>query len=119
MALDPSQIIILTIAASAVVIGVCLRLLAQQFDRRRVEYFVHGRGHKLLDIKWAPFGPWAFGERSRVYQIRYLDQEGCEHQAYAKTSLTNGVWFSEDRIIHRPSPGAPPGNNPNTESQAQ
>lgn len=77
--------------------------MADKLDRRRVEYFVNGYGNKLLEIKWAPFGPWAFGEHSRVYKIRYLDKDGCEHQAYAKTSLMSGVFFSEDRIIRQPS----------------
>ncbi|PQO39259.1 hypothetical protein C5Y96_05220 [Blastopirellula marina] len=119
MSLEPGDIIVLVIAAFALVVGICLRLLSGKLDRRRVEYFVNGRGDKLLSIQWAPFGPWALGERSGVYQIRYLDKEGCEHQAYVKTSLINGVWFSEDRIIRRPSPGTLPGNTPNPESQAQ
>lgn len=104
MSLEPHQIIIGSLIACFLLGWLVIRVLAQQLDRKRVEYFVNGYGNKLLEIKWAPFGPWAFGEKSRVYLIRYLDPEGREHQAYAKTSLLNGVFFSEDRIIQTSSP---------------
>ena len=59
-------------------------------------------------VYWAPFGPGWFGEKSdRIYAVRYLDAEGNEHEAHAKTSLWTGVYFTEDEVVRRALAGGP------------
>jgi len=86
------------------VIGVviAIRFAAGGLDRDRVAEYVRSRGGRVLDTRWAPFGPGWFGDRSdRIYLVRYVDAEGNEHEAHCKTSLMTGVYFTEDRIVHR------------------
>jgi hypothetical protein len=84
----------------AIVAVVVIRLLAGGLDHDRVRQYVESRGGRVIDAHWAPFGPGWFGEKSdRIYEVRYLDEEGNEHQAHCKTSMLTGVYFTEDRIV--------------------
>ena len=86
-----------------IVIGVVLYVLnfAGNQDHDRVKEYVGQRGERLLSAEWAPFGPGAVAdENERIYQVRYLDRDGNEHEAYAKTSMWTGVTFTQDRIVH-------------------
>ena len=94
----------------AVVIGlaVVFRLFAGSLDRQRIESYVARDGGRVESVSWAPFGPGWFGEKSdRIYQVRYVDRLGQLHDAHCKTSLTTGVYFTEDRV-RTPFAGAPP-----------
>jgi hypothetical protein len=95
----------------AIVIAVLLRLAAGGMDHDRIKQYVAGRGGKVLDSSWSPFGPGWFGEKSdRIYAVRYLDGDGNEHEAHCKTSMWTGVYFTEDRVVRyaeraEPAPG--------------
>lgn len=81
---------------------VVIRLAAGGFDRDRVTQYIESRGGRILGTRWTPFGPGWFGERSdRIYEVRYVDAEGNERIAHCKTSLTTGVYFTEDRIVRQ------------------
>ena len=81
-------------------IAIVFRLIAGGFDHSRVREYVESRGGQVLEANWAPFGPGWFGEKSdRLYAVRYLDQDGNEHQAHCKTSMWTGVYFTEDQIV--------------------
>jgi len=83
-----------------IIIAIVIRLAAGGLDHDRVRQYVEARGGKVIEANWAPFGPGWFGEKSdRIYAVRYLDQDGNEHQAHCKTSMWTGVYFTEDRIV--------------------
>jgi hypothetical protein len=84
----------------AIIIAIAIRLAAGGWDRDRIRSNIESHGGKLLNTKWDPFGPGWFGEKSdRIYQVRYVDSDGAEHVAHCKTSLTTGVYFTEDRAL--------------------
>jgi hypothetical protein len=90
----------LLLIALFIIIAIGIRLAAGGLDHDRVSQYVESRGGKVIEANWEPFGPGWFGEKSdRIYAVRYLDQEGNEHQAHCKTSLWTGVYFTEDRIV--------------------
>ncbi len=83
-----------------IVLAVAIRLLAGGMDGERVREYIEQRGGRLLSSGWAPFGKGWFGEKSdRIYEVRYLDGDGNEHEASCKTSMFTGVYFTEDRIV--------------------
>jgi hypothetical protein len=84
-----------------VVIGIAIafRLFAGSMDRERIRSYVENRGGKVIEATWAPFGPgWFGGNKERIYQVRYIDHDGNMHEAYARTSMWTGVYFTEDQI---------------------
>lgn len=92
-----------------IVVAVVIRLAAGGLDHDRIREYVEGRGGRVVDANWAPFGPGWFGEKSdRIYRVRYLDRDGHEHEAHCKTSLWTGVYFTEDRIVAEAAPPDPP-----------
>ena len=81
-------------------LAIVIRLFAGEMDGDRVRAYVEERGGRLLASGWAPFGKGWFGEKSdRIYEVRYLDSDGNEHEASCKTSMFTGVYFTEDRIV--------------------
>lgn len=85
---------------AVIIIALFFRLVAGSFDGDRVEEYIKGRGWKLLDKSWDPFGPGWFGEKdSRIYRILYRDKEGSVHEAHVKTSMFSGVYLTQDRVI--------------------
>jgi hypothetical protein len=90
-----------------VVIGIAIafRLFAGSMDRDRLRQYVEARGGKVIEATWAPFGPgWFGGNKERIYQVRYLDRDNNVHEAYARTSMWTGVYFTEDHIIQHAKP---------------
>ena len=103
--MDPAFVVVIFI-----VIAIIIRLLAGSMDGDRVRAYIEERGGRLISSGWAPFGKGWFGEKSdRIYEVRYLDSEGNEHEASCKTSMFTGVYFTEDRIVRhaRPATQAP------------
>ena len=85
-----------------IVLAIVIRLIAGSMDTQRIQDYFSSRGWRLLEKKWAPFGKGWYGEKSdRIYEVRYLDQEGNTHAASLKTSLFTGVYLTEDRIVSR------------------
>lgn len=75
-------------------------LIGNQTDRQRIEKDITSRRGKLLDLKrHHQLTEWIMDERDRMYQIRYLDQWGNEHQARGETSRFAGVSWFEDVVI--------------------
>ena len=88
-----------------VVIAVVFRLIAGGIDRDRIREYVESRGGRVLEVRWAPFGPGWFGEKSdRIYSVRYLDSSGNEHDAHCKTSMWTGVYLTQDGMVHNAAP---------------
>ncbi len=86
-------------------IAILFRVFAGNMDHDRLREYVEQRGGTVTSIDWAPFGPGWFGEKSdRIYEIHYIDRDGNKHQAYAKTSMMTGVYFTEDNITEYASP---------------
>ena len=84
---------------------VVVRVIAGSMDRQRIAEYVETRGGKVIEVNWAPFGPgWLSGNKERIYEIRYCDDEGNIHLAFARTNMWSGVYFTEDRIIRRARP---------------
>jgi hypothetical protein len=83
-----------------ILFAVVTRLAAGGMDRDRIREYVEKSGGEVVESQWAPFGPGWFGEKSdRIYDVRYVDKDGNEHEASCKTSLLTGVYFTEDRIV--------------------
>ncbi len=83
-----------------ILLVIVIRLLAGGMDHDRVRQYIASQDGRVLDVQWAPFGPGWFGEKSdRIYQVRYLDKNGNEHEAHCKTSLLTGVYFTQDQIV--------------------
>lgn len=99
------QIENLTLDAAVFVLPLFLAIVALSWvmtgwlDRRRMQGYVASLGGEVLDVRWSPFGPGWFGEKSdRIYFVRYVDRESAEHEAYCKTGFWTGVYFTQDRI---------------------
>lgn len=105
----------LPIILGFIALAIVIRLLAGGMDGDRVRAYIEQRGGRLLSSGWAPFGKGWFGEKSdRIYEVRYLDGDGNEHEATCKTSLFTGVYFTEDRIV---SYGETPGRETRDDSR--
>src|SRR6516162_3058424 len=90
---------VLLVILVVICIALGFRLLAGSMDRERIRGYVEDRGGKVIETTWAPFGPgWFGGNKERIYQVRYLDRDGNVHEAYARTSMWTGVYFTEDQI---------------------
>lgn len=77
-----------------------IRLIAGVFDYDRVAEDIEAKGGKLISKEWSPFGKGWFGEENdRIYKVRYLDKDDNEHEAYVKTSMFGGVYFTDDQIV--------------------
>ena len=85
--------------------AILFRFIAGSMDHARLRDYVESRGGEIIDSSWAPFGPgWFGGTRERIYLVRYFDRDHNEHEAYAKTNMWSGVYFTEDRIVHYARP---------------
>ena len=97
--MEPGFLFVLIIPV-AILVAILFRVGAGSMDNDRLREYVESRGGRIIASNWAPFGPGWFGEKSdRIYQVRYIDRDGNEHDAYAKTSMWTGVYFTEDRIV--------------------
>ena len=83
------------------IIALLIRLAAGSFDTDRVEEEIKAKGGTLISKEWSPFGKGWLGDQSdRIYKVRYFDKDGHEHEAFVKTSMFSGVYFTEDTIIN-------------------
>jgi hypothetical protein len=93
------EFVVLLVIPIVICIALAFRLLAGSMDRERIRGYVENRGGKVISATWAPFGPgWFGGNKERIYQVRYIDHDGNVHEAYARTSMWTGVYFTEDQI---------------------
>lgn len=77
-----------------------MRIVAGGFDGDRIEKEINARGGELISKQWSPFGKGWFGENSdRIYKVSYFDKDRNEHEAYVKTSMFSGVYFTEDKVV--------------------
>ncbi len=99
--MEPAFFLVLVVPAG-IAVAILIRLAAGSMDRERIRQYVESRGGRVIDTTWAPFGPgWFGGGKERIYQVRYRDHEGNIHEAYARTNMWSGVYFTEDNIVHR------------------
>ncbi len=106
MFLEPGILCLLFVPV-AIGIAIAFRLLAGNLDHWRIRDYVVARGGRIIDMRWAPFGPGWFGaNKERIYAVRYRDHEGSIHAAFARTNLWSGVYFTEDAIIEHAKPFA-------------
>jgi len=104
-AMDNPGIFVLLVIPVVIAIVIGIRLLIGSLDRQRISEYVEARGGKVVETTWAPFGPgWLGSNRERIYEVRYRDHEGNVHEAYARTNMLSGVYFTEDHIVHRVKP---------------
>jgi len=94
---------VLGIVAVFILVAIVFRLGAGGMDGDRIDEYIRSRGGELIDKQWSPFGKGWFGsEKHRLYEIRYYDADGNEHQATCKTNMLAGVYFTEDNIVSYP-----------------
>ncbi len=81
-----------------VLLAIGFRLVADRWDRERIQQYVAERGGTVNDITWQPFGRGWFGEKGdRIYEVDYTDGDGATHSASCKTSMFSSVYFTDDR----------------------
>lgn len=104
--------IVILVFAGVIVLAIFMRGCAGSLDHDRIGSYITSNGGRVVSINWAPFGPGWFGEKSdRIYEVRYFDNLGQLHDAHCKTSLTTGVYFTQDRV-RTPVAAAPRGTSP-------
>jgi hypothetical protein len=95
------SILLLALVPAIILVVILFRVIAGSMDHARLRDYVESRGGEIIDSSWAPFGPgWFGGNRERIYLVRYFDRDRNEHEAYAKTNMWSGVYFTEDRVVH-------------------
>ena len=87
-----------------IIIVVVVSMLSRLMDTDRIRGHVEERGGKLLEKRWAPFGPGWYGDHKRIYAVRYSDRDGNEHQAHCKTHPFSGVYWTVDNIVGHAKP---------------
>lgn len=93
-------IVIIALLAGVLIV----RLIAGRFDHARIAQEIGRQGGDLRSCQWHLFGPGWLGDKNRIYHLRYLDREGNEHEAFCKTGMWSGVYFTEDWIVTRAAP---------------
>ena len=85
------------------------RLIADGMDRRRIRDHLAERGCQTIQIRWNPFGPGWFGEKSdRIYEVIYINESGKQVVANCKTSMFSGVyWRDRAESMQIPATDAP------------
>ena len=89
----------------ALMMGISLaaHFVTMDMDRQRIVNHLKDQGGALLEKRWEPYGTRALSNRNgRVYQIKYRDRQGKVHQAYVWTSVSGGIFLTEDRVIEIP-----------------
>lgn len=82
------------------IIAITFRVIAYFLDKDRIAEYIEGRGSKIDNIKWTPFGAGWFGEKNaRIYSVMYYDKDENIHVATCKTSMFAGVYLTEDDIV--------------------
>jgi len=100
-----TYVIIFVIVLAIVIL---IRVIADSYDRERIQNYIEERGGRMGEIHWDPFGPGWFGEKSdRIYEVTYLDKDNNRRRASCKTSAWTGVYFTEDVVIYK-VPGQEP-----------
>ena len=100
---------VILIVPLVLLLGIGIRMFAGSLDHERIKAYIRENGGRVLEVRWEPFGPGWFGEKSdRIYSIRYLDREGNEHTAHGKTSLLTGVYLTNDQVVRSVQPSQPP-----------
>jgi hypothetical protein len=83
-----------------IVLAVLIRLASGSTDDGRIRENIEQQGGKIQSINWSPFGRGWFGSKNeRIYEVVYEDAQGKVHQAYCKTSMFSGVYWTEDKIV--------------------
>jgi hypothetical protein len=86
-----------------IVLAIVVRFAAGSTDDGRIRDSIEQQGGKIRSINWKPFGPGCFGSKNeRIYDVVYEDAQGKVHQAYCKTSMFSGVYWTEDKIVDNP-----------------
>ena len=99
----PSSQLVIVCVAIALIVAVAGRIITHFMDRGRIDRYAQEKGWTILDCRWSLLGPGWFGSRNeRIYQLRYRDAEGRNHEAFAKTSALAGVYLTEDRVTDGP-----------------
>lgn len=87
-------------------LAVCIRLFVGVWDKDRIRQDLTARGCKGIQVRWSRFGPGWFGEKSdRIYHVTYRAPDGAPREAYCKTGLFTGIYWTPpgDIAVPRPS----------------
>ncbi len=102
-----------------IVLAVLIRFGAGSTDDGRIRDSIEQQGGKTRSINWSPFGRGWFGSKNeRIYEVVYEDAQGKIHQAYCKTSMFSGVYWTDDKIVEPPGASeAQSGSDSNTNAE--
>lgn len=86
-----------------------IRVFAGHLDKKRIHEYFFSRSFKILMLNWDPFGPgWLGGNNARIYFAKYKDKDGNLYEASIKTSMWNGVYITNEKLLeaapHRAKP---------------
>jgi hypothetical protein len=98
---------VVPIVALMIAVAVAVRIIAGVLDHGRIRREVEGRGGRVDEVRWTPFGRGWFGSQNeRIYRVRFRDGEGVERAATVKTSALAGVYFTDEDVVRPPGPAA-------------
>ena len=92
------ELLVVFLVFGAIAFGV--RMLVGAGNHSRIRDAIEGRGDRVIEIEWEPFGPgWFASQNSVIYRVLYQTPEGEEHEVYAQTAPFGSVYFQGDRIV--------------------
>jgi hypothetical protein len=75
-------------------------MTSSEQDYRRIAKFIESRGGTVIEAYLVPGKPaWQSPKRTRVFAVRYLDQDGSEHRALCKRRILTGIYIHQDQIL--------------------
>jgi hypothetical protein len=103
-----------------ILLAIVIRFAAGSTDDGRIRENIEQQGGKITSINWSPFGRGWFGSKNeRIYEVVYEDAQGRIHQAYCKTSMFSGVYWTDDKVVGGAvKPDSQPDANPGTDNLA-
>lgn len=91
--------------ATVVVVGILIfvatkwRKFLERLDRARVSDYLTLRGCRFIDMEATDELPFPFSEApERDYRLVYEDRAGNAHDVFCRTSMSTGVFFTDDRL---------------------
>ena len=91
--MEPETVFYVALALLAALI---VHALIRAADRERILKAVRARGHRDVEIHWAPFSPGWFGSgQDRQYRVVFRDPDGERHERLCRTSAFSGVYWRD------------------------
>ncbi len=93
--------LVLVIIPCILVMAVLAWFVNRMLDEDRIKSYLRQRNGTLRECRPLSLGRgWWVEGNERLYEVRYLDEDGHEHQATAKIRWFMGVYWTDDKFVH-------------------